>query len=363
MLSIEGLAERVAATRPSESHAALLTVLRNFVPPFGSTKLATTRSDFWIDQRQVLTATGELIHDDHREYLHVELARHGHPDEVVRALRPLDYRLSHCELTKLVFVSDPGIGPPSHFTQVEVDVEREFVDRRFFDADDEGAWRDIQDINQLCDAAERGDPVPVDERRPTRAPSYRLRRVVNVAAFINAGDQLDRESRAIAAGKVLDVTTIEDGPGAGIPRTQKLTIAQLDPNLMRYAWRGLRFFDDWAASSAGRSGARLSDHWVPQVTDYTDPVTGKRTLDMVPVWTTSKKLARVATVSELYSKLEAIDRRVGVPFAWYFFMLHGNRVEPWAGERVVELAESGLIELPEHDYQVLRRWNALPYGF
>lgn len=61
--------------------------------------------------------------------------------------------------------------------------------------------------------------------------------------------------------------------------------------------------------------------------------------------------------------MQTLDRRVGVPFGWYFYMLHGNRVTDGAGHRVLEAAEQGLIVLPEHDYQVLRAWKARPYGF
>ena len=65
----------------------------------------------------------------------------------------------------------------------------------------------------------------------------------------------------------------------------------------------------------------------------------------------------------LFSKLQTIDRRVQVPFGWYFYMLHGNRVHDDAGKRVLEAAEGGLIVLPEHDYRVLRNWADRGYGF
>ena len=66
---------------------------------------------------------------------------------------------------------------------------------------------------------------------------------------------------------------------------------------------------------------------------------------------------------ELFGKLESIDSRLGVSFAWYFYMLHGNRVHAWAGRRILEAAEDGKIVLPEHDYRVLRNWYERPYGF
>ncbi|KVP28923.1 hypothetical protein WL42_13975 [Burkholderia ubonensis] len=57
------------------------------------------------------------------------------------------------------------------------------------------------------------------------------------------------------------------------------------------------------------------------------------------------------------------DARIGHPFAWYFYGLHGNLILSGQMARVLEAAEGGLIVLPEHDYQVLRRWGDDPYGF
>jgi hypothetical protein len=70
-----------------------------------------------------------------------------------------------------------------------------------------------------------------------------------------------------------------------------------------------------------------------------------------------------ASAAALYAQLQTIDRRTRVPFGWYFWMLHGNRVHDWAGQRVLHAAEAGQIVLPEHDHQVLRRWVERPYGF
>ena len=52
-----------------------------------------------------------------------------------------------------------------------------------------------------------------------------------------------------------------------------------------------------------------------------------------------------------------------MPFAWYFYMLHGNRVDDACGKRVLAAAEAGKIVLPEHDYRVLKDWREHPYGF
>lgn len=91
-------------------------------------------------------------------------------------------------------------------------------------------------------------------------------------------------------------------------------------------------------------------------------------MSVVPQWAHTRKIAAVRGTAKLdvyglYGRLNQFDKRIGMPFAWYFYGLHGNLVLPAHIERVIEGAEAGLIVLPEHDYQVLRRWSAAPYGF
>ena len=91
-------------------------------------------------------------------------------------------------------------------------------------------------------------------------------------------------------------------------------------------------------------------------------------MSLIPLWTYPRPLAEVTregagSLHALFGKLETIDRRVGVPWAWYFYMLHGNRVKDWAGREVLKGAEAGQLVLTEHDYRILRRWMDAPYGF
>jgi hypothetical protein len=44
-------------------------------------------------------------------------------------------------------------------------------------------------------------------------------------------------------------------------------------------------------------------------------------------------------------------------------MLHGNLVEPWAGEVIAAAARMEIVDLPAHDLAVLNRWVERPYGF
>ena len=87
------------------------------------------------------------------------------------------------------------------------------------------------------------------------------------------------------------------------------------------------------------------------------------------MWSHTARVARIENVQRvtdeaLLGKLLALDKRTGgVPFGWYFYMLHGNLVPDAAGKRVVRAANEGAIELPIHDLQVLDTWAKSTYGF
>jgi hypothetical protein len=152
----------------------------------------------------------------------------------------------------------------------------------------------------------------------------------------------------------------------GEPRTISAAQYQreVDSGFGKFPCREQRLFEDWTLSSAGRSGARLSDHWALDIFDRAHE--GGRHVGFVPLWAFARKLAEVGRAPDirtLYGKLQTIDRRTGVPFGWYFFMLHGNRVHDGAGRAILRAAEAGQLVLPEHDYQVLKRWHQRPYGF
>lgn len=388
LLDIPGLAERVAATCHSTSHAALLTDLRAASSSLGSIKLAATRVDIDLAkrQRQVLTASGALIHDDYREFLRGELVRLGDARGVVRALRRLNYRLGLCEVAELYLVSDSGIGTGANFIQVIVDVECEFIDQHFFnhDVDVSACWG----LECLCDAAQRCYLVDDDERRPAGAPAYRLGQVINVNAFIRVDTPLTPTDLDAATAKVLQEADLEWGPRSDAARVRKLIVSRryagrrfydeweaskpgLSDAIRRHFTQGMRaagrrFIDDWDASSAGRSGARLSDHWVLEIHDYTFALAEKHLDHLVSsYWVVPTRPGDrpPATDGELLSKIAEIDRIIGVPFAWFFCVVERSGKKSWAPGRVLSLADDGTIEMPDHDRQVLRRWQAHRYGF
>ena len=70
-----------------------------------------------------------------------------------------------------------------------------------------------------------------------------------------------------------------------------------------------------------------------------------------------------ASVHILMDRIEAIDREMGLPFAWFFLMTHGNRISPEVGETIAQGLREARVRLPEHDAKVLLRWVEKRYIF
>lgn len=363
-LAAPALQAAVSAAKGDAKHTGLMRAVRA-TPGFDGACLARVddSGSTSLIRRKVLRANGEQIHEDHQQWLASELAADGGSVAITRRrLAALDLRLSKCTVATLRIVVDHG-GDQANFTQVTVEQLVETVDCRLFDPQE--GWGMPRNLRDLVDEA-RGPLVAEVERHPLGEPVYRLREVVDVAAFVRVAQELHRERAVAFSGKELRVNVQY---GQEQQREQMMTGAELDPDWDRFPCRERRIINDWTVSSAGRSGARICEHWTFLLYDSIDTVSGapERWMSFVPEWTTTRKLAKLETRKlndyEVFGKLQALDERVGAPFAWYFFMLHGNRVRSAAGERVLEAAESGSVVLPEHDYRVLKHWASRPYGF
>lgn len=361
---IAGLPEAVAAAKVAPRHKALLGAMSQFERLRG-VRFLTSRGGGGSMYRvmcKVLNADGQLVSEDRDRWLAEQLDGHGSASSVYEALKDSGYMVSKCEVENLYFVIDRG-GPQANFAQIQVDVLTEYVDRPLFDWFTHASPRDLHDLQR--------DAAPAEERKLLAAPAYELNQVVDVPRFFDLARALHEERRQLMRQRKVVVSEQRSDGKAG--DSYVTTLAGMDEDFERFPWwRGERLLHDWTLSSAGRSGARLCQHWVLEFQDYQHPMTersrlaGQRFADVVPMWTHRFKMAevkRAPSVQALYDKLLSIDRRTRVPFAWFFYLLHGNRVNDGAGRTVFDAAERGEIMLPEHDYQVLRRWNERPYGF
>ncbi len=349
-----GLAESVAAAPITKGHVALLQRIRGF-DGLENAVLATTRGDSWYARRKVLDAAGMLVHDDHEAWLQLQLEADGGRVRATRdRLRAQKYFLTKCGLTTLYIVHDRRTANQADFVQVKVMVESEVVDCELFS---DSGWRTLEDLSDLVRDSEG---IELKEKRQFRPIAYCLDRSVDVGLFMVELENVEAARREASRARRFKLTHGNTG------RQEVVTMDVLSPSWDKFPARERRLFDDWGRSSAGRSGARFCDHWAAQLSDYTDPK-GERWMSFVPLWTTTKKLAKIegnkGGVYELFGKLEKMNLRLDVPFGWFFYMLHGNRMGDVVGRRIVQAAEDGLIVLPEHDYQVLASWKSQEYGF
>ncbi len=365
LLTIPGLSEAVKAAPVETAHKSLLRSLSRF-EQLRDIRYATCRGGdggTYLVRCKVLDKDGNLISDDRDKWLEEQMHLHGgRARSVYEALKDSGYLVSKCEIESVYLTVDRG-GSQANFLQVEIDVQTEYVDRPLFDWYTHNAPRDLRDLQR--------DASSLPNRKLLAAPIYELKLIADMQSYIDLARAVHETRRQEAREKQVTVTelALDGSPG----QTVVTSLASLDPTFERFPWwRGERLFHDWTLSSAGRSGARLCEHWVMDLQDYQHPATdssplaGQRFVEVVPLWTHTRKMAKIQrapSIHALYDKLSSLDRRTGVPFAWFFYMVHGNLVEPSAGKAVLEGAETGVIVLQEHDYQVLRRWGERSYGF
>lgn len=358
-LQIDGLAQAVGTARASKTHKSLVTNLSALPELAGIQLVCVGNEGSYLSRRKVLAADDTVVHDDHRAWLAAQVELDGGDFAATRKrLRPLGYQLSQCDLTQIYLVQDHGKEQWA-FLQIQCRLRTERRNRSVFTDYSYTRDHELKTLDDLVDDAESGYEYPVAERRSICPDAYELVEAFDFEAFLHELEGVEERGRNALLTRTF---TVHDGQG----NTRLMRPDQMDPGWRAFPHKARRMFDDWAASSAGRSGARLCHHWVAKISDDTDN-TGTRWMSYIPRWTTSLKLARIdaakGSAQDLLARLEKLDQRMGVPFAWYFYMLHGNRVKDEAGYQVLKAAEEGLIALPEHDYQVLRRWRDRVYGF
>lgn len=362
-ITIAGLEAAVEGCPYQPKHSKLLALMRS-AEGLGGGALKLTRAreqgGSWI-KRKLLTKEAEILHEDAREWVKEQLQQDG--GDVAACYRRLSAQtlfVSKCELEELYFAVDRINDNPADFIQVCVYVENEYLDRALFSS---SSWSKPTSENELLAEVGEGSlavHAAEAQRIRVRPTAYKLGAIVDVGLFVDEAEGLDRLEREATRKRRMQVTDMKTGA------TSMMSADELDPGWDALPFKMRRLFDDWRDSSAGRSGARFSDHWFVSLSDYLG-YQNERSMNLIPQWTFPRKLAKVeARKGDEYdftSSLDKLDRRVGVPFGWYFFMLHGNRVTDDAGLRMLKLAEADVIDLPEPDYQVLKRWQRRPYGF
>lgn len=204
---------------------------------------------------------------------------------------------------------------PEQFIQLEVEELQEVLDRILIDPD----WLpdDLEDFVDPLD-------YPRLEPEPISAPRYVFRRFTRIA------DVLERT---------------EDYTGFDLVR---------------------RFMADWQRSSAGLEH-EFCRHWVLSLREDPDQYDGTlisaKPTAAKPVGDLPELRGLEASAgAELASRLQAFDRAVGYPFAWYFHMVTSTNIPSSIADAVMRDLDGDYDYLPRRDLDCLRAWLSKPYG-
>lgn len=357
LVDIPGLSDVVASIEGGAApgdvgHGTVLQALRE-LPVLERAQLVTAAYVETRPERRVETSQGALVHANHIELLKCESAEVGAKAAFHRLLNR-DLRLVRTDTLRLFFTVDWG-GEQTNFWQVEVDCLVQRLECKFLHGS-----APPDDLDELLRVSTDGklssaEQVVMGQHR------YELSRVVDIHAFLKVVDDA-RESRREQARGMTFVLVDAYPHGSGQP--ENVAYDSLDPDFTCFADRGRRFFQDWSDSSAGRSGLRVCRLRAMDLEDSTAE-DGIRYASLSPLGTQRLadpiKLEHEGSVQDLLRSLQAIDRQTGVPFAWYFYLLHRYIVSTDASIRILAAINAGTLALPACDEAVLRRWGESQY--
>ncbi|NGO55460.1 hypothetical protein [Allomesorhizobium camelthorni] len=196
-------------------------------------------------------------------------------------------------------------------------------------------------------------------------PVYRLRGrtgggIVHMRSFLARRTRIEREQR-LAKRPELEARVIHEVGPAG---TRDIPFLDANPGWFDFVPRENRLFADWERSSAAAD--RIFGHWAFDIHDL-EGRGQKREIGFIPrpLKNPAERLLADADVSvhRLMERIEAVDREVGLPFAWFFLMTHGHWVDPDVGHAIANGLRAGRVRLPDRDAAVLLAWADKPYLF
>lgn len=205
---------------------------------------------------------------------------------------------------------------------------------------------------------------PVTDAPVLAGPVYRLRGrssggVVHMKSFLARRARIEREQRAGRRTELENHAIHEVGPEG----TRDIAFLDANRDWFDFVPRENRFFADWERSSAAAD--HIFAHWAFDIHDLEER--GRREIGFIPRPLTNPAERLLAddgvSVHRLMERIEAVDREVGLPFAWFFLMTHGHWVDPDVGHAIAEGLRAGRVRLPDQDAAVLLAWDDKPYLF
>lgn len=270
----------------------------------------------WYRLGGIIDGTGHRIADDIEHWVVEALARHDHDLAALAA----HYAGAQLVATRLVgkthyWIARTGTGP-ADFLQIEIEEMQEVACHRLFVENElPASFDELVDPRAGC--AARGVALGT--------AFYRLRRVTDIATFLAA------------------------------MRTQRA-----EPQSIH------RFLDAWEKSSASHA-CDFGHHWVFALREHLDRYR-QPIKSATPVAAINGALPRFAAERDargltLATALQAFDRSIGYPLAWFFHMIATQSVPHAVAAVVVEDTLEGFGYLPDRDVAVVRDWLHRPYTF
>lgn len=362
LLNQAELAVLVNGTPVAEGHAGLYAALQARYPGTRFQLIAVRGGYSWGDG--LVDSNGTRITDNLVSWIDQELCAAGHDARAVwQRHNAAGLIRTAWQGERLVFTVPFGQEPEA-FQQIDIFAGVEKTIQQFLATDSRFAPEDRADL-----IAGHSLVFGPHEQKQLSPPRYSFSGMTNIRRFLRELLEIDRAEQAdkrpdLAARSVRVLTLAADGQ-----HEETVPFLELFPAEITSKPPAFRLFEDWQESSAGRAGHRFCDHWYVQHSVYTDQE-GKRSYYFCPQWADGGiHLPKLSPTNEaspygVMASLEAFDQQAGYPFAWYFYMLHGNRVSPSAGGVIARAIQNGEINpLPEWDSGVLLRWHEHPYGF
>ncbi len=365
LLNITELTKIITATAPEPLHGPLLAALNDRYPRTPFRLLQESDGRTW--SVGIVDQAGNRITDKLGMWIDEELTLAGGSAEAVWR-KYKDQGLMRPERAGSVLYLVAPYGPdPDQFYQLQILVGPEIAEKKLFRTD--MLWPEFPE--------DRADLVQgwslMEEVLVLSPPAYQFDNLINMRKFLRdlvESKRLNRlEKLPEMEKKIVHVQEIV--PGAdGWSESYDVPFLELSPNWLDRIPPELRLFQDWQESSAGQGGARICDHWWMQVGEWADGQ-GRKQYSLVPQWAEADGGLSLPEISPdweaspygVMESLQQFDLRVGYPFAWYFYMLHGNRITHSAGGVIANAIKDGLLNLPECDENVLLRWREDQYGF
>ncbi|MDA8417113.1 MAG: hypothetical protein M0Z78_08695 [Betaproteobacteria bacterium] len=365
LLNINELSNIIASTSPVDDHATLLAALNSRYPTTPFKILQEYDGRTW--DVGVIDSTGNRVTDKLGQWIDQEIAAAGGTAQEVWRRHKEAGLIRTERVGSCLYLVAPYGPDPDQFYQLEILVGPEMTTQKLFDPDPYFPVEDRQDLLS-------GPPLIFsDNERQELAPSvYKFERLTNMRRFLR--DLVDTyKANRLAQIPVLEkksirVQEIVLGPD-GWQSNNEVPFLDLAPGWIDRTPPALRLFQDWAESSAGQGGEKICNHWWMQVGEWKDK--GQKQYALTPQWAEADGGLNLPEImpdweASPYGVMESLsqfDKQAGYPFAWYFYMLHGNRVGHSAGGVIANAIKSGLLNLPKCDEEVLLRWRDDQYGF